>query len=55
MSYIYKVECDDGDYFTTDTHEILGAFGTVISVTKYTLQDPEDITDAINGDYYIGD
>jgi hypothetical protein len=51
---VYKVTTvDDEIYWVDDAHSILDSFGTVLEVTKYVLTNPEDITDAINGQYYV--
>jgi len=51
---IYKVITSDGEvYWMADASEILIWFGTVEEVTRYELRDPVDVTDEINGRYYL--
>jgi hypothetical protein len=51
--YAYKVLTEDEEeYWVSDPYSITSSFGTVLEVTKYRVTNPEDITDAINGDYY---
>jgi hypothetical protein len=53
-NYVYKVTTEDEEiYWVDDPFSILNSFGTVLDVTKYNLTKPENITDAINGDYYL--
>lgn len=51
---VYKVITSDYEVWWVDAPEtILQSFGTVSEVTKYELRDPVDVTDEINGDYYL--
>jgi hypothetical protein len=51
--YVYKVLTEDvEEYWVSDPYGIISSFGTVVQVTKYLVTNPEDITDAINGEYY---
>lgn len=51
---IYKVITSDGEvYWMADASEILIWFGTLEEVTRYELRDPVDVTDEINGRYYL--
>lgn len=51
--YMYKVLTEyEEEYWVSDPYGILLSFGTVVQVTKYLVTNPEDITDAINGEYY---
>lgn len=51
---VYKViTSDDEVYWVSDASEILNSFGTVAEVTRYELRDPVDVTDEINGRYYL--
>lgn len=52
--FIYRVTCtDDEIYWVDDPNTILESFGTVEEVVRYMLVDPTDITDDINGNYYV--
>jgi hypothetical protein len=52
--YIYKVVTEDEEiYWVDDATTILESFGTVLEVTKYALVEVKDVTDEINGDYYL--
>ena len=52
-NYIYEVQGSDGElYYSADASTILEEFGTMERVTRYLMTDPEDITDAVNGNYY---
>lgn len=52
--FVFKVTTSDNQTYWVDDHdEILDSFGTVSEVTRYLLVDPLDITDAVNGSYYL--
>ena len=52
--FVYKVITSDYEIWWVDEPEtILESFGTVSEVTRYMLVDPTDITDDINGDYFV--
>lgn len=52
--FIYRVTgTDDEIYWVDDPNTILESFGTVEEVVRYMLVDPTDITDDINGNYYV--
>ena len=49
---IFKVEVADGDIFWLDDEvDIIPSFGKVVAVIQYYLTNPQDITDAVNGNY----
>ena len=52
--FIYRVvDSTDETYWTQDCDDIISMFGTVQEVTRYLLVDPVDVTDAINGEYFV--
>jgi outer membrane lipoprotein-sorting protein len=53
--YIYQVVVDDETYWIYDPETIRDSFGTVQEVTRFRLVDPLDVTDSINGNYFINE
>jgi hypothetical protein len=52
--FVYRVVTSDDEVYWVDDHTtILDSFGTVSEVTRYLLVDPTDLTDAVNGNYYL--
>lgn len=52
--FVYKIITSDGEVWWFDNaDDILRSFGTVEEVTRYMVVDPVDITDDINGDYFV--
>ena len=50
--FVYLVQDGSGDYYwEDDPTTIYTVYGTVESVIRYCLVDPEDITDEVNGGY----
>lgn len=52
--FVYRItdSCDD-EYWETDATCILTSYGTAIEVMRFSLADPVDVTDSINGEYHL--
>lgn len=52
--FVYRItdSCDD-EYWETDATCILTSYGTAIEVMRFSLVDPVDVTDSINGGYHL--